>query len=1057
MLCNNRIVNSPEQIDRPFPVVCLSWDALAGPGAAGAAAVRSRLERLTALGVDVAVLGPATLEAVESRLRVRPGVEGRLFFVLSHGAEVYSVGPSGPRLIERRQPSEREEQQLAEAAEAARLALAARGLPATVTPGRLGRRVLDLLPGRRGPNGTAARRALEERLKAAGFKDLSDVMAVVRRAAREHGLTRPVMTTDGRRVTFGLTGPGDAARWVARNLVADRGRSAVGVLVLGREFGRVGGVERAGRRLLVPELDGAAFVSLAEERDGIPASVLHLGGGAVAVLSVLDGQIEFRERVAREGFPEPEADESWLYRVEGFDPFREREVETWLTVANGESGTRGAIEEGSAASTPATFIAGVFGDGTGDPPVRQPVPAPDWTCLRLRFNGGLITLSNGEILEHRRTLDMKHGLVLREWRQRERSGHVVRVRTARFASLDDRSIMGLRAEAAVEDGAGVLQWEGCLGVSHAGGPARETAVESLEAPGFVARTRGRHGGGHAMATITRPAPGSPVVRRAQEARDVIGGWLEAGEPATVDRLTVVTSARTTAPAASVVRGLIEKAQRTGFDELLRRHREAWERLWERCDIDIQGDDTARLVSRFAMYHMLSTVHPLKPSVSIGARGLSGMSYFCHVFWDTEVFVVPFFIYTWPEAARTLLAYRYHNLPGARQKARTMGHRGALFPWESADTGEETTPPYGIGPGGEKIPILSGFMEHHISADVAWAVWEYWMATADDEFMLTMGAELLLETARFWASRAGHSPDGKYHIRLVVGPDEYHESVDDNAYTNVLARWNIRHALTIWEWLKAEHPDEADRLYRRLALTGKEMRHWQVVADNLVDGFDPQTGLYEQFAGFYELDDLDPKLLQPKPLPADLLLGREVTHASKVVKQADVVMLCHMLAGDIPVEVARANYNYYEPVTVHGSSLSPAIHAAVAARLGLSAQAMDQFRLACAVDLADNMGNAARGVHMATMGGIWQAVVQGFGGVRRYGDALSIDPHLPADWSRLAFPFRFRGATLYFTFEAAEVGITVEGAPLRAVMGGAEVTLNPGQHRFQRQGSGWVRG
>ena len=199
--------------------------------------------------------------------------------------------------------------------------------------------------------------------------------------------------------------------------------------------------------------------------------------------------------------------------------------------------------------------------------------------------------------------------------------------------------------------------------------------------------------------------------------------------------------------------------------------------------------------------MISTAHPIKDTVSVGARGLGGMSYFLHVFWDTEIFVLPFFIYTQPETARTLLKYRYRNLPGARQKAAQMGFRGALYPWESADKGIETTPPYGYGPSGEQVPILSGLMEHHISADVAWGTWEYWKATGDDAFMASMGVEMLLETARFWVSRAARDREGRYHVRVVVGPDEYHEGVDDNAYTNVLARWNIKRALEALAWLE----------------------------------------------------------------------------------------------------------------------------------------------------------------------------------------------------------------------------------------------------------------
>ena len=276
------------------------------------------------------------------------------------------------------------------------------------------------------------------------------------------------------------------------------------MLVLGDEFGPIGDSDGSDYLTLIPELRDAVFVSVGVEPNGVPARVLHLGGGPDEFLRLLDAQIEMREQVARNRFPAPVQDPAWLFSVEGFDPFREREVETWLTVANGETGTRGSIEEGSAVSTPATFVAGVFGDGTGDPRFRQPVPAPDWLCLRLFVEGTQVNLANGEILDHQRTLDMRQGVVFRSWRQRDRVGRTVRVRTARFASLDDRAVMAVRAEATPEDFSGRLVWEGCVGVSYAGGPTTETTFESLDTPGYIARTRGRKGGGHVLAVATEP-------------------------------------------------------------------------------------------------------------------------------------------------------------------------------------------------------------------------------------------------------------------------------------------------------------------------------------------------------------------------------------------------------------------------------------------------------------------------------------------------------------------------------------------------------------------------
>ena len=1027
-------------LGRAFRVLCLEWAAAAPPGAAAAPAeLRARIERLTSLGVDVALIAQAGIDEVDPRLGARPDVEGRLFLLLSDGAEAYVLGPAGPRLIERRPVSPGEDEQLAAAVETVRDVLATRGLATSVRGGDRWRRTIALA--RPGAGDT-----YETRLAAAGIAGPEALVELATRLAHGAGVPRPCVTWRDGRLEFSLTDFADSMRWLLQWVVRYRDYDAREVLVVGEDFGPSDG---GARRLMIPELHGAFFASVGSGSNGGARRVRRLGGGRAAVLELLDEQIELRKARVLESFPSPSADPGWLFQVEGFDSFREREVETWLTVANGETGTRGSLEEGSPASTPATFVAGVFGDDTGELHIRQPVTAPDWLCLRLLVEGMPLNLMNGETIEHRRMLDMSQGVVFRYWRQRDRVGRTVRVRTARFASLSDRSVMVLRAEATPEDFCGRLVWEACVGVSHAGGPVYEASLTSLNGTGFVARTKGRKGGGHVLAVSTRPAAGSPVARYVEQSRDVIGGRLDCDQPATIDRVAAVVSSQSRPPATTTALGALEQAEVAGFDELLRRHVAAWRERWADAAVSVGGDPHAELALRFSIYHMISTAHPSKDTVSIGARGLSGMSYFNHVFWDTEIFVVPFFIYTHPETARTLLAYRYRNLDGARQKARDLGHKGALFPWESADKGTETTPPYGIGARGEIIPILSGLMEHHISADVGWAAWEYWKGTGDDEFMERMGTELLLETARFWASRASRDELGRFHIPMVVGPDEYHEGVDDNAYTNVMARYNIERALDAWAWLGERGAAQAAELGERIGLTPGELAHWRNVAGALADGFDPATRLYEQFAGFYEMDEIDPAALAARPMAADLLLGREVTLKSKVVKQADVVMLCYVLPDEIPADTALANLRYYEPITSHGSSLSPGIHAALAARLGQTRLAAEAFRMAADIDLSDNMGNAARGLHMATMGGLWQAAVMGFGGVRRHNETLVIDPHLPEEWTSLDFSVRFRGSRFHVAVRRGEIDLTVGDAPATVMVGRRKRKLTLGVHHFRK--------
>ena len=1064
-------------LDRDFAVVAVDWAAATADSpetqvgddvarAIGAAALCGAIERLTALGVDVAVLADEGVATVDGLLRARPPVEGRLFLLLSRGAEVYVVGPTGPRLLERRQASADEAAALTAAAEALRARLAAAGAAADVVFAPADRRIVRVAPvaearrttKRAGGDGGGAR------LGEGDLPDVSAAAALARDLAREAGLAHISVAAWPTHVEIGLVDESDALRYVVRNLVAGRGRAPEDLLALATAFGGAPGRTAPDPSLVIPELRRATVVSVGELGAQLPPKVRALGGGSATLLAVLEEQIARRGRRARAAFPAPVADPAWRFTVPGFDPFREREVETWLTVANGATGTRGSLEEGSAVSTPATFVAGVFGDGIGEPRFRQPVPAPDWLGLRLKIGDMRLTLSNGEVLDHERVLDMRNGVVYRFWRQRDGAGRTIAVRTARFASMDDRAVMAIRAEAVPEDFGGHLVWEGLIGVSHAGGPTRETTFEALgDEPGFIGLSKGRSGGGHALAVTTRPTAGSPISRRVQQARDIIGGRLEPGEPATVDRLAAIVARRTGVPSPDVARRALARAETLGFDELLARHSAAWRERWRDADLVVEGDDEAQRALRFSIFHLVSTGHPTNERVSIGARGLGGMSYFLHVFWDTEIFVLPFFIYSHPQTARTLLAYRYRNLDGARAKARLMGHRGALYPWESADKGVETTPPYGFGPDGDMIPILSGLMEHHISADVAWAVWEYWKGTADDEFMATMGVEIMLETARFWVSRTSRDADGRRHIRVVVGPDEYHEGVDDNAYTNVLARWNMRRAAEALKWLETEDRPRARALRERLGLKDRELAQWAQVADALVDGFDPDTLIYEQFAGFHAMDEVPLEKLRPRPMAADLLLGRDVTVMSKVVKQSDVVMLCHALADEIPLEVTRANYHYYEPITCHGSSLSPGTHAAVAARLGDMETALEDFAMAAAIDLADNMGNAARGLHMAAMGGLWQAAVMGFAGIRRQGEALAVEPALPPKWRRFSVPLWFRGARLEVEVKrgrprgAERLGITVEQAPVRVVLGGKERTLAPGRHVFTRSGGGpWTK-
>jgi trehalose/maltose hydrolase-like predicted phosphorylase len=455
------------------------------------------------------------------------------------------------------------------------------------------------------------------------------------------------------------------------------------------------------------------------------------------------------------------------------------------------------------------------------------------------------------------------------------------------------------------------------------------------------------------------------------------------------------------------RAALAAAEEAGFERLLAEHRSAWATRWAAADVVVEGDPELQRAVRFALFHLMGSAAD-DDEAAVGARGLSGPGYRGHVFWDSDSFVLPFLAATHPEAARAMLEYRIRRLPAAREAARELGRTGARFPWESAETGFDVTPSHAHLPGGGIARIRTGEFEEHIVADVAWAAACYVDWTGDEEFASGPGRRLFVETARYWASRIRLGADGRAHIYGVIGPDEYHEPVDDNAYTNVLARWNLRTGA-------------------RLTDSEPERKEWLQLAARLVDGYDAMSGLYEQFAGFFELEPLVIADVVPqRPIAADMLLGPERTAGAQVLKQADVLMLHHLVPDEVEPGSLGPNLDFYEPRTAHGSSLSPAIHASLLARAGRFREALAALKIAARIDLDDLTGSTAEGVHLATMGGLWQALVYGFAGARPRGDVLRVEPHLPPGWGALELRLRFRGSPLRLRIDRA--GVELDAGP-----------------------------
>lgn len=752
----------------------------------------------------------------------------------------------------------------------------------------------------------------------------------------------------------------------------------------------------------------------------------------------------------------PTADPAWLLVEEGFTLAREHEIESLFAVSNGYVGTRGSLAEGSPLSAPATFVAGIFDCDPGDP-VPALAVAPDWMQLRGSVDGSEVKLDQSTTLAHRRILDLKQGIFWREWLFQDPSGRISRLHGLRFASLADRHVLVQSMLFTPVNHSGRVHLE--IGLDPpADEPGRVELMPAPPAGGAAAgpaqqlALRTRRGTAVIFAAANRlrvcgSAAAAPLQRARHESGETWTLDVEMGRTYRFDRVVVVYTSRDVPQPEQAATQHLERLRSVDTDALIAAHVHAWAARWQHAEVAVAGDDAAQRALRFACYHLIAAANAEDERVSIGARALTGASYKGHVFWDTEIFMLPFYVFTDPPTARALLMYRYHTLPAARAKAQRLGYRGALYAWESADTGEEVTPLYAIAPDGQVLQVLSGQQEQHISADIAYAVWQYWQATHDADFLLHAGAEIIFETARFWASRVEPGADGRDHIRRIMGPDEYHEGVDDNAYTNTMAQWNLECSLELAALLEKCWPAQWAGLAGRLGLDEAELRQWRDTARRLYTGVDPQTGLIEQFRGYYQLEDIDLSACE-RGLAMDVLLGQARVQQSRIVKQADVLMLVHLLWERIPPAARVANFRFYEPRTAHGSSLSPAIHALLAARLGDTELALSYFRQAAEIDLSNKMGNAAGGVHAAALGGLWQAAVFGFAGMDLRPDGLAFAPHLPAGWQALSFAVQWRGRRLRVRIEPALVELGAEGpAPLMvAVADAAPVELAPGQRR-----------
>ncbi len=669
--------------------------------------------------------------------------------------------------------------------------------------------------------------------------------------------------------------------------------------------------------------------------------------------------------------------------------------------------------------------------------------------MRLLVDDEPFDIRYGEVLSHERVLDMRAGTLERTVEWVSPAGQAARVRTTRLVSFTHRAVAAICYEVEpVGDEARLVIQSGLVANVQLPETRRDPRVaavlrEPLQSEEFLSNGDGgllihrtKQSGLRMAAAMTHIVDASSQTVVETEAfpdwaRTTITCVLEPGQRLRVVKLLAYGfSSRRSLPALrDQVGAALAAARFTGWDGLLRDQREYLDRYWDAADVQVDGDPEVQQAVRFGMFHVLQAGarNEMRP---IAAKGLTGPGYDGHVFWDTEMFVLPVLIYTLPHAAAEVLRWRHATLELARERARTLGLNGAAFPWRTI-RGHETS---GYWP--------ASTAAFHISAAVAEATMRYVNATDDQTFEQEVGVEILVETARLWASLGHHDRHGIFHIDGVTGPDEYSAVQNDNIYTNLMAQRNLLGAVDA----VTRHPDVA----RGLGVQDAEIAEWRNAANRMVVHYDEELGVHQQSEGFTRFQEWDFDQTKPEEYPLLLTHPYFDLYRRQVIKQADLV-LAMLWRGDAftPGEKAR-NFPYYEALTVRDSSLSACTQAVLAAETGHLELAHDYLGEAALTDLHDSHSNTRDGVHLASLAGSWIALVAGFGGMRDHGGVLSFAPRLPGRITRLEFSLVWRGLRLRVNVRPNEVtyllreGEHGEGSRLNVVHHGELVTVEVGK-------------
>lgn len=745
--------------------------------------------------------------------------------------------------------------------------------------------------------------------------------------------------------------------------------------------------------------------------------------------------------------------EEWTVTEEAFDRETNYRNETTFSLSNGYIGTRGTFEEAYDfdidTGLEGNFVNGFYesekiryGEANfGSPLYSQSLlNLPNLKETRLYIDGEEFHMEHGRVTEYARVLHMREGFLERRLVWTSPGGRAVRIRTQRLVSLAMEHIMAMRYEVTPLNFSGRVWFVSRLQAdveNHTrktnpivdyGPYGRKLEVGRLERErellyyeGTTQTSRLTVGCGSSHRLSQAGKTGGEV--KELEASCVLETEAAEGECVILDKMICYATSldMRQEQLESFVRQELSRAGTAGYEGLRKRQEDSMTQFWETADIEIMGEDSKALIQglRFNLFHIFQSAGR-NGRTGMGAKGLSGEGYEGHYFWDTEMYVLPVLIHTQPETAKNLLDYRYHTLDQARERARVLGHdKGALFPWRTIN-GEEASTYYPLGTA-----------QYHINADIAYALSLYLQAAGDREYFLDKGAELLVETARIWADVGCFSEykDGKYCICCVTGPDEYNVLVDNNFYTNLMAREHLRGAAAAVRWLMEQEPEAYEGLKAKIGFEKEELTLWDEIVDKMYLPYEEKRGIHPMDDGFLMRRPWDEERIPEKKRAwlyenyHPLFIMRH-----RMSKQADAILGLYLHSNLFTKEEIRRNYDFYKEVTLHHSSLSTCIFGIVACGIGYEEEAYTYFMQSARMDLDDYHNNLYAGIHAANMAGTWQAVVNGFGGMRCQNGRLCFAPVLPKAWEGYSFKVKYQGSVL-------GVSVTRDGAVYTLIRSG----------------------